>query len=144
MEQKEEAWTVERMVEMLKTGIVDFEFEKADGTTRSALGTLVPEMLPDRLAGVKEELLGLSRRAMKTTPDELVEELQRLGEKVRFIEDGTSKHSKNPNTVYYYDLQKGEFRSFNFGRFLSVNGVWPCDSRKEIAGSGRMPSLAAC
>lgn len=125
MEQNEEQWTIEKIEEALKTGIVSFEFERVDGTIRSALGTLVPEMLPDRMKEVKDELVELARSTEEMTPYGMVGELHRLGGKIRAMDDWKGETKKRLNTVSYYDLQKGAFRSFNFGRLVEVKEIWP-------------------
>lgn len=117
--------TVEEMVEKLKTGIVNFEFEKLDGTVRSAVGTLVPEMLPDRLKEVKNELVELARSTEEMTPYGLVSAVYNLGKKIRSIEEKQNEGKEKEGVVSYYDLQKQAFRSFHIGSLLCVNGIWP-------------------
>lgn len=125
---------IKELVDHLKEGIVVFEYEKKDGSTRVAKGTLKKELLPpvreeeeivfdkssiDTLIGIKYESL---EEYMELNKIELVGE----------TEDGKNylfKHKKekrkvNENLQSYYDLEKESFRSFNknnFKRIISIS-----------------------
>lgn len=74
------SWQLYRLTKQMRTGIVKFAYEKADGTLRKALGTL-----KDTAALVK----GTGR------PD-----------------DG--------QTVKYYDVEAGGFRSFRSANLIAI------------------------
>ena len=52
---------VEQLIELLKVQVVDFSFEKVDGSIRQASGTLMPDAI--------ESLIGPSKGTSNKTPN---------------------------------------------------------------------------
>jgi len=69
----------------LHTGPIEFIYTKKDGTTRLAKGTLCESLIPKEPAKL-EDADGFAKRAPRKLPE---------------------------GTVFYYDLEKNGFRSFN-------------------------------
>ena len=77
-------------INMLRSDVVEFQFEKKDGTIRTAYGTRNPKIISDTLGS-----LGGSSSSGKS---------------------GASR----PGLVTYFDMEKKNFRSFAEDRFLGV------------------------
>jgi hypothetical protein len=125
---------IKKLIDHLKEGVVVFEYEKKDGSTRVAKGTLKKELLPpvkedeeiifdklsiDTLIGIKYESLD---EYMKLNKVELVGETED-GKNYRF-KYKKEKRKVNENLQSYYDIEKESFRSFdknNFKRIISCS-----------------------
>lgn len=130
-------------------GVVEFTYEKSDGTVRPARGTMKADLLPktepmlafkctdivwDAPEGAKlpkRKTVYVAESAAEKLSTEQLEDA--IGDKLseagksfarefryeRIEKDGPAK--KMPEgTVFYYDLDKGEFRSFKTDRLVSV------------------------
>ena len=81
---------ISNLITMLRSDVVEFQFEKKDGTIRTAYGTRNPKIISDTLGS--------------------------LG---RTSSSGKSGASR-PGFVTYFDMEKKDFRSFAEDRFLGV------------------------
>lgn len=88
------AWWFESFRDTMNNGIARFVYRKADGTTRIALGTRSPSLIPI---------------------DKLPE-----GD----MSDDTAKMEDNIKTFPYFDLEKMEWRSFRVLLFVSLEQSW--------------------
>ena len=83
------AWLMYNIRKAMANGVVEFSYNKSDGTVRYAKGTLCNFLIP---------------------------------------EDKQPKGIVNRHTGYsaiaYFDLGKGEWRSFSVHNFVSLNRVW--------------------
>lgn len=123
---------LKELIDSLKEGVVVFEYEKKDGSTRVAKGTLnekfLPEREPDEFELDKESVDTLVGVKYKDLDEYMtLNKIELIGES----EDGKNykfKHKKkavqkSDKVLSYYDLEKEEFRSFtkdNFKRILTV------------------------
>jgi hypothetical protein len=86
------AWWFESVRDVLSNGFARFTYYKKDGTTRTALGTRSPSLIPtDKLPQCPQ------------TNDEWEERAK---------------------AIPYFDLEKGEWRSFSVLNFKSLDQVW--------------------
>lgn len=86
------AWWFESFRDALSNGFARFTYYKKDGTTRTALGTRSPSLIPvDKLPQCPQ------------TNDEWEERAK---------------------AIPYFDLEKGEWRSFSVLNFKSLDQVW--------------------
>ena len=124
----------------LHEGEVEFTYRKKDGSERKARGTLCEKLLPKKTLMDTYEITCIQWDASETDIDEhklpqrcrvkifadtaeddIVGELsEALTEEYGFYHDGfgysklEKKQKKLPEgTIFYYDLDKGGFRSFN-------------------------------
>ena len=131
--------------EALKNGEVKFTYTKKDGTMRQAVGTLCEKLIPKETPMDTYEITCIEWDASETdideyklpqrcrvkifadTPeDEIEAELsEALTENYGFCHNGFAhsklekKQKKLPeNQIFYYDLNKKEFRSFLFENFI--------------------------
>jgi len=89
-----QAWWFESFRDALNNGFARFTYYKKDGTTRTALGTLSPLLIPE------------DKRPKDTLP------LQGKG------------RERGCLTFPYFDLEKREWRSFNVLNFVSLDETW--------------------
>ena len=88
------AWWYESVRDALNNGMARFTYSKKDGSSRSALGTRSPILIPaDKLP--KSSLADLD-----------------------------DKEADNYRTIPYFDLDKNEWRSFSVLNFISLDKVW--------------------
>ena len=129
----------------LKNGEVKFSYTKKDGSLRRAVGTLCEKLLPKETSMDTYDITCIEWDASETdideyklpqrcrvkifadTPEDEIEcELsEALTEDYGFCNNGFAysklekKHKKLPeNQIFYYDLNKKEFRSFLFENFI--------------------------
>ena len=88
------AWWFESFRDALSNGFARFTYYKKDGTTRTALGTRAPSLIP-------------------------VDKLPK-GD----MSDGAATWEDNIKAIPYFDLDKNEWRSFNVLNFISLDRVW--------------------
>lgn len=81
---------VEHLVGEMKVRVVDFAFEKVDGTVRHASGTLMSDAI--------ESFIGSSEKT----------------------NHNMTKKEPNPDVVVYFDVEAEAFRSFRKDRFLGI------------------------
>ena len=95
------AWWFERFRDALSNGFARFTFYKKDGTTRAALGTRSPLLIPaDKAPGASSRQTG----------------------GVASAEEGN--YNPPSSTIPYFDLEKREWRSFDVLNFVSLDEVW--------------------
>lgn len=89
-----QAWWFDSFRDALSNGFARFTYRKKDGTTRTALGTRAPSLIP-------------------------VDKLPKgdLADEAAICYDGAK-------TIPYFDLDKNEWRSFNVLNFVSLDNVW--------------------
>ena len=89
-----QAWWFESLRDALSNGFARFTFYKKDGTTRTALGTRSPILIPaDKLP---------------------------KGD----MSDGAAGWEESAKAIPYFDLDKREWRSFSVLIFKSLDWVW--------------------
>ncbi len=88
------AWWFESFRDAISNGFARFTYTKKDGTTRTALGTRAPSLIP-------------------------VDKLPK-GD----MSDGAAMKEDNIKAIPYFDLDKNEWRSFNVLNFVSLDNVW--------------------
>jgi len=124
-------------------GIVEFTYEKGDGTVRPARGTMKVDLLPKTEPGKKFKLWDIvssegkkvPKRMTLFIPDSKLSEFENepdavsaaLDEALGFEFNGSyiyfeaDEKKKMPDgSVFYYDLDKNEFRSFKTDRLVEV------------------------
>jgi hypothetical protein len=89
-----QAWWFEAFRDALGNGFARFTYYKKDGTTRTALGTRSLCLIP-----IERAPKGLTS-------------------------DGENTWEDNAKAIPYYDLEKGEWRSFSVLNFNSLDRVW--------------------
>ena len=89
-----QAWWFESFRDTLANGFARFTYYKKDGTTRTALGTRSACLIP-----IERAPKGLTS-------------------------GGEIKWEDNAKAIPYYDLEKGEWRSFSVLNFVSLDKVW--------------------
>lgn len=89
-----QAWWFESLRDTLSNGFARFTYYKKDGTTRTALGTRSACLIP------------IERAPKGLTSDREV------------------KWEDNAKAIPYYDLEKGEWRSFSVLNFVKLEQVW--------------------
>lgn len=89
-----QAWWFESLREALANGFARFIYHKNDGTTRTALGTRSPSLIP-------------------------IDKLPK-GD----MSDGADTWEDSAKTIPYFDLDKNEWRSFSVLNFNSLDRVW--------------------
>ena len=88
------AWWFESFRDALSNGFARFTYFKKDGTTRTALGTRSPSLIPtDKLP---------------------------KGD----MSDDAATWEDNAKAIPYFDLEKNEWRSFSVLNFNSLDKVW--------------------
>lgn len=87
-----QAWWFESFRDALSVGFARFTYIKKDGTTRTALGTRSPILIPADKAPKFPVEINKWEDVVKTFP--------------------------------YFDIEKGEWRSFNVLNFRSLDQVW--------------------
>ena len=88
------AWWFESLRDALSNGFARFTYFKKDGTTRTALGTRSPSLIPtDKLP---------------------------KGD----MSDGSAAWEDSVKAIPYFDLDKNEWRSFSVLNFNSLDRVW--------------------
>ena len=88
------AWCFESFRDALSNGFARFTYYKKDGSTRTALGTRSPSLIPtDKLP---------------------------KGD----MSDGAATREDSANAIPYFDLDKNEWRSFSILNFNSLDRVW--------------------
>lgn len=110
---------IEKLINRLHNGIVEFEYKKKDGSTRNARGTLYPEFLPKK----ENEEIKFNVRAIDAlleakgisfeeyTESNNLDFLKKENEKYVFTFK-RKKKEKQENKIIYYDLESSSFRSF--------------------------------
>ena len=88
------AWWFESFRDAISNGFARFTYTKKDGTTRTALGTRSPSLIP-------------------------VDKLPK-GD----MSDGAAMKEDNIKAIPYFDLDKNEWRSFSVLNFVSLDRVW--------------------
>ena len=88
------AWWFESFRDAISNGFARFTFTKLDGTSRTALGTRSPRLIP-----------------VDKTPK---------GD----MSDGAATWKDNAKSIAYFDLDRNEWRSFNVLNFVSLDQVW--------------------
>ena len=88
------AWWFESFREAISKGFARFTYRKKDGTTRTALGTRAPSLIP-------------------------VDKLPK-GD----MSDGAAVWEDSAKAIPYFDLDKNEWRSFNVLNFVSLDNSW--------------------
>ena len=88
------AWWYESFKDALSNGFARFTYYKKDGTTRTALGTRSPLLIP----------------ADKMPKGDM--------------SDGAATREDNTKTIPYFDLDKNEWRSFSVLNFVSLDKAW--------------------
>ena len=88
------AWWFESFRDAISNGFARFTYFKKDGTTRTALGTRAPSLIP-------------------------VDKLPK-GD----MADGAAVWEDSAKTIPYFDLDKNEWRSFNVLNFISLDRSW--------------------
>lgn len=88
------AWWFEAFRDAITNGFARFTYLKEDGTTRTALGTRAPSLIP-------------------------VDKLPKSD-----MSDDAATWEDNVKAIPYFDLDKNEWRSFNVLRFLSLDNAW--------------------
>ena len=116
----------------LHSGVVTFEYEKYDGSIRTAQGTLndkyLPEKIPERVyleAEVIDTLIkvkGIKNLEEYASGNGLEQiGLEKYEGKICYVFKPAKKKKKvNENIVTYYDMEKDAFRSFDKDRFLGM------------------------
>lgn len=89
-----QAWWFESFRDAISNGFARFTYIKKDGTTRTALGTRAPSLIP-------------------------VDKLPK-GD----MSDGAAAWEDNVKAIPYFDLDKNEWRSFNVLNFVSLDRSW--------------------
>ena len=89
-----QAWWFESFRDALSNGFARFTYFKKDGSTRTALGTRSACLIP-----IERAPKGLTS-------------------------DGEMKWEDNAKAIPYYDLEKGEWRSFSVLNFVKLEQVW--------------------
>lgn len=88
------AWWFESFRDALSNGFARFTYYKKDGSTRTALGTRSPSLIPtDKLP--KGDMY-----------------------------DGAATKEDSAKVIPYFDLDKNEWRSFSILNFNSLDRVW--------------------
>ena len=119
---------IEDLLEEMKNGVVTFEYTKADGSVRTARGTLndeyLPEKLPDTLVFEKDVIDALMVAKEILTLEDYAKE---NGLKFVFCSDHNYVFEPlnkdveySSNLVRYYDIEKDHFRSFKKENFLGI------------------------
>lgn len=94
------AWWFESLRDALSNGFARFYYFKKDGTTRTALGTRSPILIPtDKLP---------------------------KGD----MSDGSDTWEDSVKAIPYFDLEKNEWRSFSVLYFYSLEKVWRFNNPK--------------
>ena len=88
------AWWFESFRDAISNGLARFTYRKKDGTTRTALGTRAPALIP-------------ADKAPKGD-----------------MSDGAAAWEDNVKAIPYFDLDKNEWRSFNVLNFVSLDQSW--------------------
>ena len=88
------AWWYESFRDALSNGFARFTYYKKDGTNRTALGTRSACLIP-----IERAPKGLTS-------------------------DGENTWEDNAKAIPYYDLEKGEWRSFSVLNFVTLDQVW--------------------
>ena len=88
------AWWFESFRQALSNGFARFTYRKKDGTTRTALGTRAPALIP-------------ADKAPKGD-----------------MSDGAATWEDSVKAIPYFDLDKNEWRSFNVLNFVSLDKSW--------------------
>ena len=78
------------VIQILKSGVVDLTFEKVDGTKRTGKATLDPVLV--------ESVIG---RPEEAKPD-------------------SKPRKENPDVVRFFDVDKGEFRTFKLEKLVTL------------------------
>lgn len=119
----------EELQKLLKEGVVTFEFKKKDGSIRTAKGTLnenyIPKVEVENICLHKKEIDILIKEKYKDLQDYM--DANKI-ELVSISEDNEDyifklkkrKVKKNENLIFYYDLEKESFRSFNKENFIRI------------------------
>ena len=107
-----ENWTPDTMTEKLKSGVVCFSFERADGEIREALGTLSPKLLPKRDEAARELAYEIAKIEFMDGESAPTEMLNSFRASIASLEERTERKKKE-GVVSYFDLQKGAFRSIS-------------------------------
>ena len=89
-----QAWWFESFRQALSNGFARFTYRKKDGTTRTALGTRAPALIP-------------ADKAPKGD-----------------MSDGAAAWEDSVKAIPYFDLEKNEWRSFNVLNFVSLDRSW--------------------
>jgi len=102
------AWWFESLRDAMNNGFVQFTYTKKDGSTRTALGTRSPLLVP-------------ADKAPKGNSD-----------------NGDEAWNDSVKSIPYFDLEKNEWRSFNVLNFNSLDRVWkfnePGTSSRQTGG----------
>ena len=88
------AWWFESFRDAISNGFARFTYRKKDGTTRTALGTRAPSLIP-------------------------VDKLPKGN-----MSDGADIWEDSAKAIPYFDLDKNEWRSFSVLNFVSLDRVW--------------------
>ena len=88
------AWWFESFRDAISNGFARFTYRKKDGTTRTALGTRAPSLIP-------------------------IDKVPK-GD----MSDGAAAWEDNVKAIPYFDLDKNEWRSFNVLNFVSLDKSW--------------------
>ena len=99
-----QAWWFESFRDALANGFARFTYAKKDGSTRTALGTRSPLLIP-------------ADKAPGASP-------QRNGESGLRLEGNTK-------AIPYFDLDKREWRSFSVLNFVSLDEVWTFNNHQK-------------
>ena len=101
----------------LRTGVVKFKFKKKDGTTRDAVGTLNPALMPsEEDQRAQYEQLRQSDPANTQTYDEML----------RMFDD------RKGYMIYFWDLEKNAYRQFHVSRFEGIESFRPTNNVADV------------
>lgn len=95
-----------KVIDILKLGTVALVFEKVDGTIRSGNATLD--------ANLVESVIG---RPEEAKPD-------------------SKPRKENPDVVRFFDVDKGEFRTFKLEKLIQVGFATSGDIKCEVLNAG--------
>ena len=98
----------------LHNRVVTFEYEKYDGSIRTAQGTLNDEYLPEKIP----ERVYLEAEVIDTLEQIGLEKYE--GKICYVFKPAKKKKKVNENIITYYDMEKDAFRSFDKDRFLGM------------------------
>ena len=105
----------------LRTGVVKFKFKKKDGTTRDAVGTLNPALMPS-----EEDQRAQYEQLRQADPTNT----QTYDEMLRMFDD------RKGYMIYFWDLEKNAYRQFHVSRFEGIESFRPTNNAADVQNIG--------
>lgn len=117
----------DQVLQKLLQGVCIFHYEKKDGTSRAAIGTLKADLIPpcskERFEKMKQALITLNYEfcpgvSATETPTMSVDDAFKLAS--WFTTPSTGQRPSESTVQFYYDFEAADWRRYNPEKLISI------------------------